>query len=178
MRLLEIITDTIFVVLCLTINLLLNDSACIVGMNLVLMSFYILITAQRLPDWIYIEQKYYNSWENKLSLFGAIGYFLFCALATMFPNYMQLFGRIGFAIIITTAIVIIFYALILYTFDRQIPSKSRVLFPLCFGFLCEFFFTLPHMTYSREAMYINGNMTYRLIKDGMVTHETIYIDSL
>ena len=34
------------------------------------------------------------------------------------------------------------------------------------------------MTYSDESTYVNGIMTYRLIKDGMDTYETIYIDSL
>lgn len=181
MRILEIVIGGSIVISSVTISLLVNDKACLVVMNLILMSLYILLTANKLPHWISIKQEYHDSWENKLSIFGSIGYFFFCAVAMMFPCHLQLFGRIGFVIIISSAFVIIFYTYFRRLFGTLSIDKFRqnhIVYIRCILVFLANIFILPHMTYSDESTYVNGIMTYRLIKDGMDTHETIYIDSL
>ena len=181
MRILEVVIGVSIVVSCVAISLWVNDKACLVVMNLILMSLYALLVTNKLPHRICIKQEYRDSWENKLSLFGSICYFFFCAVGMMFPSHIQLFGRIGFVIIILTAAAIMFstyFRRLFFTFSIERFRRNHIIYLRCILVFFANFFILPHMTYSKESTYVNGFMTYRLIRDGMDTHETIYIDSL
>lgn len=181
MRKVEILTVIITALTGLALCLWLDSLVYLIVMNLVLLVYYVLMLMGKLPDVAYPKAEYQNSWEYKSSILSSIGYFAFCSIAYVSSDYFQLFGRIGYLIVVIDGFVIIlgtFFRRLFFNLPSDRFLQNQVTYLRCVIVFFANVFILPHMTYSSEATYVGGVLKYKLVKNGTDTHETVFVDSL
>lgn len=179
MKVIEIIIGFCVVIICYILFFLTKSKCFIVGMNILLVTVYLLFCLRKLSTAFY---KYKDTTiYEKISILCGVFFLAMSALYPFVGKYDKIIGRIGFVPFLISTALIFTYGVFKKLFSDMPTSEFKRYiwtYVRCILIMMSNIILISTLTYTSESEYKNGILTRKVVRDGNDSYITNFNDSL